>query len=291
VVAQTAGPASGSADALGDETPDAAVALVSRDHPEVPGRGRIAPESGERLPDLLRRGGFSEPMLARLQGSREWPVLAGRPLHESLADVARALRRQHEVRPVRPLPARAALLGPPGCGRTTALCKWLAAEVFRRARTGLVVAAEFDRPNPCAPLAVFCEALGLPLTHRPASLPETPAGEFLYADLPGLSLRHPAENRAHARFLDVEKIDGRILVLNSAYDAATLRQGYVAGRDLGASHVIFTHLDEISQWGKLWDFLLDGELSPLFLSTGPSLTGDCEEAVIPAILRQTFPAA
>ena len=63
----------------------------------------------------------------------------------------------------------AAFLGAPGVGRTTALCKWLSAEVFRRARLGHVVTAEFDRPNNPGPLPVFCEALGVPVAHYPAS--------------------------------------------------------------------------------------------------------------------------
>ncbi|MBI3886700.1 MAG: flagellar GTP-binding protein, partial [Opitutae bacterium] len=193
-------------------------------------------------------------------------------------------------RPALALPARSAFLGTPGSGRTTALCKWLATEVFRRARTGLVVKAEFDRPNPGENLTVFCEALGVPVANYPAPLPATTGGnEFLYVDLPGLSLRHADDNRAIAQFLDTEQIAGRILVLNAAYDHATLRQTYLAGRALGATHVVFTHLDELGHWGKLWDYLADGGLAPLFLSTGPSLTGDCEEDTLAAILRKTLP--
>lgn len=243
-----------------------------------------------RLPDLLRRGGLSEQMIGRLQSQPNWQSLHDRPLHQSLAEIGRELRRRHDDLPVKPLPARCAFLGSPGSGRTTALCKWLATEVFRRARTGLVVKAEFDRPNPGEQLAVFCEALGIPVAHYPSTLPAATTGnEFLYVDLPGLSLRNADDNQAMARFLDEEKIEGRILVLNAAYDHATLRQSYLAGRALGATHVVFTHLDELGHWGKLWDYLFDGGLTPLFLSTGPSLSGDCVEDTLAAILRKTLP--
>jgi flagellar biosynthesis protein FlhF len=54
--------------------------------------------------------------------------------------------------------------------------------------------------------------------------------------------------------------------------------------------VVFTHLDEVTQWGRLWDYLLDGELQPLFLATGPSLTGDLETDAFDALARRTLPA-
>jgi flagellar biosynthesis protein FlhF len=170
------------------------------------------------------------------------------------------------------------------------MCKWLATDVFRRGRTGRVVKVEFDRPNPTEQLAVFCEALGLSFEHYPVSL-ATPAKTFLYLDLPALSVRRPADNAPLAKFFSTERIEGRVLVLNATSDAATLRDAYAAGRELGATHLVFTHLDELSQWGKLWDYLLDDGLEPLFLATGPSLTGDCEEAVHGAVLRRTLPGA
>jgi flagellar biosynthesis protein FlhF len=45
----------------------------------------------------------------------------------------------------------------------------------------------------------------------------------------------------------------------------------------------------VPQWGKLWDYLFDEDIEPLFLSTGPSLTGDYEEDVPAAIVRRTLP--
>jgi flagellar biosynthesis protein FlhF len=251
-----------------------------------------------RLPELLKRSGFSEAMLARLQAMPVFAAQLDQPLHHAIPEVGQALRQIMKQRPARPLPARTAFLGTPGVGRTTALCKWLAKEVFSRQRMVRVLKAEFDRPNPAEGLAVFCEALGLTLDYFAPSQDAAPAsnvpgleGGSLYADLPGMSLHEPADNAVLAKFLDREKFEGRVLVLNAAYDSAMLRRAYAAGRDLGATHLVFTHLDELEHWGKLWDFLIEGELTPLFLATGPSLTGDCEEAMIDAVLRRTLPGA
>ena len=251
-----------------------------------------------KLPELLKRSGFSETMLARLQALPVFAEQDDQPLHHAIAEVGRALREIVQKRPARPLPARTAFLGTPGVGRTTALCKWLAREVFSRQRMARVLKAEFDRPNPAEGLAVFCEALGLTLDYFAPGQDDnlvspTPdaGGGTLYADLPGLSLRAPEENAVLGKFLDREGFAGRVLVLNAAYDPAMLRRAYAAGCDLGATHLVFTHLDELEHWGKLWDFLIEGELTPLFLATGPSLTGDCEESMIDAVLRRTLPGA
>jgi flagellar biosynthesis protein FlhF len=243
-----------------------------------------------RLPDLLRRSGFSDVFVQRLGTTPALSDMDDRPLHQSLVHIADTLRRHTSARPARPLPAQAAFFGPAGVGRTTALCKWLATDVFRHGRAGRVVQVEFDRPNPAEQLAVFCEALGLSYEHYPVSLADPNPG-FVYFDLPALSIQRPADNTALAGFFAREHIEGRVLVLNAAYDSNILRDAYAAGRELGATHLVFTHLDELTQWGKLWDYLLDDSLEPLFLATGPSLTGDCEEDVHGAILRRTLPGA
>lgn len=259
-----------------------------------PVASKLAPSTirpSRSLPELLRLSGLSPAVLHRLQMSAAWPGLLAAPLHRGLVETGRFLRDEAESRtPAVPL-TRAAFIGTAGTGRTTALCKWLSTEVFRRAKIGHVVTAEFDRPNATGPLPVFCEALGVPLAHYPASTqPATPGG-FVYFDLPSLSLRDPADNAALTAFLEREQITQRVLVLNAAYDAAALRTAYATGRTIGATHVVFTHLDEVTQWGRLWEFLWDSGLEPLFLSTGPSLSGDCEEQVLDTLVRRTLPAA
>jgi flagellar biosynthesis protein FlhF len=255
----------------------------------APPAHRSTSDRVKSLPELLRRSGFSDGVLNRLETAPGWAELSAAPLHRAFVEVGRQLCARIESRPVRPSLSRAAFLGVPGVGRTTALCKWLAAEVFRRARLGHVVIVEFDRPNTPGPLPVFCEALGVPLVHYPAGTEPAIPGGFVYFDLPGLSLRQPEDNAAIAAFLAQEQITERVLVLNAAYEHAALRRASAVGRELGATHVIFTHLDETPQWGRLWEYLLESELEPLFLSTGPSLTGDYEAEAAQALARRTLP--
>ncbi len=249
---------------------------------------RLAPVPACSLSELLRRSGLSTSLLERLERGPDWATWAAGPLHRGLVEIGRKLGAEVAARPAWPPMGRAAFLGAAGSGRSTALCKWLAAEVYRRARLGHVVTAEFDRPNTPGPVPVFCEALGVPCAHYPASTRPSVPGGFVYFDLPPISLRDPADNASLADFLEREEIAERVLVVNAAYENATLRRALAAGRDLGATHVILTHLDELPQWGRLWDHLLESALEPLFLSTGPSLTGEYELEATAALARRTL---
>ena len=264
-------------------TEEASAFEATRQGSQVAGQRSPQP----RLGSLLRRAGLSEPLIARLREATEDEGGDERPLHYGLSDVAQRIREMAAAPEATPLPSRSAFLGMPGVGRTTALCKWLSAEVFIRGRRGTVASVEFDRPNPAEDLAVFVELLGLEFSRLPP--PPGNANAFCYFDVPPLSLTRPDENVRLGSFLDEHRVTGRVLVLSSLYDAALLRQACTIGLNLGCTHLIFTHLDELPQWGKLWDFLIEAPLVPLMLSTGQSLSGEWETDVVGAALRRTFP--
>lgn len=245
----------------------------------------------QRLEPLLRRSGLSESLIARLQSTAGWPAAGDRPLHQGLTAVAGQIRQLAADNTARPLPARTAFMGLPGMGCTTALCKWLSSEVFTHGRCGTVACIEFDRPKGAEDLAVFCELLGVEFT-RQAPAPEPAAAansRFGYFDVPALSLTRPEENARLRSFLDENRIPGRVLVVSGLLDSAVLRQACSAGMDVGCTHLVFTQLDELPQWGKLWDFLIEAPLAPLMATLGPSLSGECETDVVGAVLRRTFP--
>ena len=254
-------------------------------------RENTAPQSA-LLPSVLRRGGFSDLMMARLEASPRWSEIKQSPLRAALSAVGDELRTAAVAPAPRPLGRRVAFMGLAGTGRTTALSKWLAHEIFQNGRSGSVAKVEFDRPNPGDGLAVFCEALGVNLTHvdGTSAWSDQSRLDFLLADLPSLRLGEDVDETL-VRFLDDGDFSSRVLVLHALHDRASLQAAYSAGRAAGATHIVFTHVDELAHWGKLWDFLLEGALTPLFLGTGPSLVGDMESEAVDALLRRTIPGA
>ena len=271
------------------EVSDEAIAPAPAD--EAPPVSRFAPAIPPSLPTLLRRSGVSEIALGRLQCDPAWPALLALPLPRALVELGLSLNARATQKTKRRPLSRAAFLGSAGSGRSTALCKWLGIEVFRNESKGRVAHVEFERPNPAGSLPILCEALGVSFSrYAEAERPQAEAG-FTYFDLPALSLGDPAENASLARFLERERIEQRVLVLNMAYDQAVLRSAYAAGRSLGATHLVFTHLDEVQQLGRVWEFVCDGVLEPLFLASGPSLTGQCDSDVWGAVIRKTLGSA
>jgi flagellar biosynthesis protein FlhF len=249
------------------------------------------PIPGEDLARLLARAGLSPVMLATIKSQPSWTQIAELPLQMALNEITLVMRDEFRRQPERALGSRVAFIGAAAAGKTTALCKWLAADVFVRRHQAAVLKVDLERANPSDGLAVFCEALGVPLSRSLADLPVLLPNEKVYVDLPGIGLGDENEIALYSQALAELAVTSRVLVINAAYEASIIRQIYEAGARLGATHVVFTHLDELTQWGKLWEFVLGRDLTPLFLSSGQSIAGDFAEAVFPSILARTFPSA
>jgi len=59
------------------------------------------------------------------------------------------------------------------------------------------------------------------------------------------------------------------------------------GRDREGARPV--RVDEVRRPGRLWRFILQSGLRPLFLSSGPSPAGEIEEDVFGALLSRAFP--
>ena len=209
------------------------------------------------LPRLLRAGGFSTQMLAGLQCRPDWSELEAMPRQRALLRVGMNLRADFDAIKRRPLGNRVAFIGGPGVGKTTALCKWLASEVFVRGKRSAV--------------------------------PTLGPDESLFVDVPGIVPSGGSDVAPLMEALGPLFVTSRVIVINAAYDPELIKRAFGFAARADCTHVVFTHLDELTQWGKLWEFLLDHQLTPLFLGTGPNIAGDLEENVFASVLARTFP--
>jgi flagellar biosynthesis protein FlhF len=245
------------------------------------------------LVDLLRRAGFSESLRSRLQLEPGWERVRSAPLHRQVAVVGKALCDLAAARGLRPVTGRVAFLGSAGSGKTTALAKWITRQIAVGGAVGRVVEVDGSRPVP-AILHDAASSAGLKVETLASAGVASAGGSVsgpVAMECVALSVTDGEARRSQRRMLDRDEISTRILVLNALYDVGTLQRIAGAGRELGATHVVFTHLDELTQWGRLWELLVEGELSPLFLSTGPSAVGSREDDVVAAVLRRTVPGA
>jgi flagellar biosynthesis protein FlhF len=249
------------------------------EEPAAPPPSTPAPAATIPLERLLKRAGLSEQILIRLSRCPHWAQLGELPLGDALEQAVDLLRAQWKERPRRRLTPRVAFFAPPGSGATTALCKAITIDVFFRQRLCAVMKLDGVQPNSIEGLAMFCEALDVPLLRSAYEFEHVPDDHRLYLDTAGFPLHDAAAWRDLGRMLGEFYVESRVLVLNAAYDIDLLKRAYALGCEAGATHVVFTHLDEIHHWGKLWDLLLCGSLEPLFFSCGQNVSGEVSEDV------------
>ncbi len=241
-----------------------------------------------RLWTILSKAGIPSEFLAQFGERPESRHLAEQPLQTAISRFAMLMRDRAPSRSL-PLGNRIAFFGSPGCGSTTALCKQLSGDVFLRGRKACVMKLESDEPNSSEGLAMFCEALGVPLLRTRAELRKVDDETSVYFDIPGLVLSGRNVRHLQKTFDDLD-IASRVLVVNAAYERQLIQEAYTRATSLGATHVVFTHVDEIPRCGKLWEFVLDDGLVPLFASTGQNVAADFDRHIIDLLVRRTLSA-
>lgn len=163
-------------------------------------------------------------------------------------------------------------VGPPGSGKTTALCKWLAKSVLAQGRVARVWRLDGPIANLPGLLDVHAEILGVPVERDWE--PDSTAFDIGFVDLPGLD---PCDPRAvESMFASIERIANAQahLVLNAAYDVSVLLAQARAFSRLPVHDLIFTHFDEEPRPTKLWNVVLGTNFTVRFLSRGQNIPGD-----------------
>jgi len=245
--------------------------------------------SDDEIYSLLARSGFDENLLSQIKSWSNWSDVKNSPLADALKKITVGLSDRFKSNPQLSLTNRVALIGTPGSGKTTTLCKVLANEVFINKRLPMVLKIENGVPNPDDSLRIFCEVIGVTLFREFSMLPSSSEQTPLYVDLPGLSLGKVEDWSQTKESLDKCSIDTRVLVINGAYDIRVLNRSIQASKHLGITHLAITHFDELSNATKLWPIILNSGLSPFCICNGQNVTGDFSKGVLNQMISKTFP--
>ncbi len=163
-------------------------------------------------------------------------------------------------------------IGPPGSGKTTALCKWLTIVTLLEERAARVWRLDGSTANTSEYLTIHCETLGVPL-ERFWSPPPNEA-ELWFIDLPGVEINDPIALAALREQLSTLPSPLVHLVLNAAYETTVLLAQWRAFELCGPEDFIFTHLDEETRRIKLWNLVFGTNCSLRFLGAGQKIPGE-----------------
>ena len=188
-------------------------------------------------------------------------------------------------------------IGPPGSGKTTALCKWLTLASLLEERAARVWRLDGSTANTADFLAIHCEMLGVPLERfweSPKSKVQSPRSEptptegkmtldsehspMWFVDLPGVEISDETALTALRGQLATFPSPRVHLVLNAAYETPALLAQWRAFEACQPEDLIFTHLDEEPRRVKLWNFVFGTNCSLRFLGAGQKIPGEFRSA-------------
>ena len=257
--------------------------------PEDSGLSDVSFDESNDKVRLLRKAGFDLNLLGEIQSWSSWQEMKDKPLADVLKEITVGLSDRFRSTKLTPTTDKIALIGAPGVGKTTTLCKFLAHDVFMNKKIPFVLKVENGIPNPDDALRIFCEVIGVTLFREPEGMPQVSEESPLYLDFPGLSLSNLQDWVEAKQTLDAMQVDTRVLVVNGAYERDILLRSIRSAKHLGATHLAITHFDELSNSTKLWPVLLQEDLSPLCICNGQNVTGDFSTNVLNQLISRTFP--
>jgi len=238
---------------------------------------------------VLYKAGFDDVLISQIRSWPEVGSLQNLSLADALRKVTLCLSDRFKTMPTVPLEDKVALIGSPGAGKTTMLCKLLAHEVFINKKVPMVLKLENGVPNPDDSLRIFCEVIGVTLYREVDKVPPASVNSPLFIDIPGISLNDVSEWSSINTSLDSMGVVSRLLVINGAYDRKVLAKCIRIGGNLSATHLAITHFDELSNASKIWPLIFDSVLTPYCISSGQNVTGDFSANVLNQLIAKSFP--
>lgn len=181
-------------------------------------------------------------------------------------------------------PRIAALVGPPGAGKTTTLVKLAVNYGLACRRPTLLISMDTYRVAAADQLRSYAAILGIGF-HVPETvaalsqiIEENRAKDLILIDTPGLGFRDLEDQADLARFLATRTDIDRHLVLSSSVKPADLARVIDLYDIFRPCHLLFTRLDETSSLGPLFNECARTGKPLSFFGTGQRIPEDLEAA-------------
>lgn len=185
----------------------------------------------------------------------------------------------------------AALVGPPGAGKTSLVVK-LAVRCGIQERVPVrLISMDTERVGGTESLHTYAAAMGIPLqvtgpgVSLAGAIDAAPQTSLVLIDTPGFSPADAPAAEALGRVLSQHiEIDVH-LVLPATYSAADMRAAYRRFRNFLPAKIAFTQTDNAASCRPAVGFALDVEAPVSFAGTGPVLPDDIREATVDTLLE------
>lgn len=243
----------------------------------------------KQIGNVLKRSGFDSIVVGNFLQDIECRDDKPLTLQESMQSFLENLKKTYEAVPRVPIGKRIAFFGPAASGKTLSLCKLLAKEVFIEKTSPIVMKFASDQPKGEEALSVFCNVLGIKFINEldddaKSSISDQP----VFCDSDGISFNSTEDISSLHNKLTNWSLDTRVLVLNATYEAEFLDHCFAKSSTLGATHFVLTHMDEVISASKLWKYMLNSGLSPLFFTYGQNLTSDFTQNMFSYLLNKSL---
>lgn len=184
-----------------------------------------------------------------------------------------------------------ALVGPPGCGKTTTIAKLAARRALDGSGSTVLVSTDTCSVATADRLASFASILGTPffVADTPGGLSRI-VGEYaqrsmVLIDTPGFAV---ADGEAAAQWAQLLASTSGIqvhLVLPATLRTADLRRMMRPWSKFRPRHLILSRLDETTAYGPVLAAVIEAEIPVSFFTTGQSVPEDLEPATAGRLLQ------